>query len=128
LRKLKTAFGRAALERPLGGGYPIEGRDDFWPINVQKHVELSELISSYASAAFGRRVRLRIPRERGAADLNFGSPARRGENPDPPVSGERQGDGDHQSIAELRGDLDAWDTAACPGWAGFEPYVEVRLG
>jgi hypothetical protein len=46
LRKLKTAFGRAALERPLSGGYPIEGCDEFSPINVQKSVELSDLIAA----------------------------------------------------------------------------------
>jgi hypothetical protein len=54
LRKLNTAFGRAALERPLDGGYPIEGRDDFSPANVQKSVELSDLIAARLRAAFSR--------------------------------------------------------------------------
>jgi hypothetical protein len=55
LRKLKAAFGRAALARPLGGGLPIEGRDDFSPINVQKSVELSDLIAARLRAAFSWR-------------------------------------------------------------------------
>jgi len=44
-------FGRAALERALSGGDPLEGCDDFSPINVQKSVGLSNL----TAAACGRR-------------------------------------------------------------------------
>jgi len=49
-------FGRGAVERPPGGGYPIEGCDDFSSINVQKSAELSDLIAARLLAAFSRRL------------------------------------------------------------------------
>jgi hypothetical protein len=56
-RKLEIAFGRDALERPLSGGDPIEAYctlfDDLWPINVQKRVELSELIAATSQRSTG---------------------------------------------------------------------------
>jgi hypothetical protein len=56
-RKLEIAFGRDALERPLSGGDPIEAYctlfADLWPINVQKRVELSELIAATSQRSTG---------------------------------------------------------------------------
>ena len=52
----QNAFTRAALERLLNGGYPIEAYcsvcDEFWTVGIQKRVEIIEAVANNRAAGY----------------------------------------------------------------------------
>jgi arsenate reductase len=54
--ELQNAFTRAALERLLNGGYPIEAYcsvcDEFWTVGIQKRVEIIEAVCDLSRRVF----------------------------------------------------------------------------
>ena len=53
--QLQTAYTVADLMRLLYGGYPVEAYcavcEDFWPVAVQKRVELGEMVAAACGVA-----------------------------------------------------------------------------
>jgi hypothetical protein len=53
--QLQTAYTVSDLMRLLYGGYPVEAYcvvcEDFWPVNVQKRVELGEMVAAACGVA-----------------------------------------------------------------------------
>jgi len=54
--ELQKTLTFAALERLIDGCYPIEAYcavcDDFWPVNIQKRVEIIEAVSQFIRRRF----------------------------------------------------------------------------
>ena len=53
--QLQTAYTVSDLMRLLYGGYPVEAYcvvcEDFWPVTVQKRVELGEMVAAACGVA-----------------------------------------------------------------------------
>jgi len=53
--QLQTGYTLSDLMRLLYGGYPVEAYcvvcEDFWPVTVQKRVELGEMVAAACGAA-----------------------------------------------------------------------------